>query len=49
MDICILSMQEVNNMGSLLQSYAFEKNFGRNGPQYILSGHKENMTRITNY
>lgn len=25
MDICILSMQEVNNMGSLLQSYALKK------------------------
>ena len=27
MDICILSMQEVNNMGSLLQSYALKKKF----------------------
>ena len=25
MDICILSMQKVNNMGSLLQSYALKK------------------------
>lgn len=49
MKVCILSMQQIDNIGSLLQSYALKTTIAKLGNEVRVYRHKKEMMTIDSW